>query len=154
MEPEEKPQGELHLTKLEPADILMMWDLLFHFLRSSGLYRNPLKIVQMLLDAMIWRLEFWVIRRFDGDNIEFIGLMGTQIYKTPYTEECIFSVVHGNIREGAVVTTKEWQQVYKALIRYARGKNAAAVEIFSVNPRVQRLLSGFGFQPSAYKKEL
>lgn len=138
---QEKRTFEIGL--LNSVEILSGWNLLYFAIMMSGLY-GPMEVVQMLHDAMLGKVQLWLLKGRTEKGPEPLGVIGSQIYFRPYSKVKAFSLIHAGAVEH--IEDDEWIATFQQMMRYAKGEGCDIFEIFSDNPRVHELMERFGFK--------
>ena len=147
--------NKIAFTKMEPADIILFWRLVWFLLMDSGLYSTGWHAVRLMYDMLSGKAVGWLMYDDDENTRTPAGIVVTQMYYMPYSERKALSLIHGSTNKARHVDDDEWRQVYKALIRYGKKERCTHFEVYSNVGRVRDILLSFGFEPSGlYTKEL
>lgn len=140
-------QRAFEIGLLNPVEVVTGWDLLYHGIDVSGLYSDPRQISRMLHDAIAGKIQLWLLKgRHEDGTLEFIGVLGSQVYYRPYSEVKALSLIHaGTLGD---VADDEWMAVLKRLLAFGKAEGCGILEVFSDNPRVRDLMDKFGFRQS------
>lgn len=140
----EKRKFEIGL--LNNVEILEGWDVLYLGIMMSGLYKSADQVVRLLHDAMMGKVQLWILKGRTDEGLQLLGIIGSQIYFRPYSEVRAFSLIHAGAVEH--IEDDEWIATFQQLLRYAKGEDCNIFEIFSDNERVHELMERFGFRQS------
>lgn len=150
-----KSKVQFDVWPLNVTEVVVAWDMLFIALMDSGLYAKDTFVAQILMDAAAGKLQVWLMRRIDEEGRKSLdGVLVTEIRDFAYTGDKILYLIHANTLSRSFDESK-WQNVYKALGRYAQREGCTRARIFTENANLQRLLESFGFRPvGLFDKEL
>ena len=141
------------LARLNPAEILTGWTMLFVSLRESKMFASDAQITKLLHDSAAGKAQMWILRR--PEERVLVGVLVSKIFDHPYHGERAFTIVHAHVHDGNFVEKSVWLGVFKMLMKYAKHNGCTYAEIYSENARVKQLLEAFGFAPtSVYRREL
>ena len=141
------------LARLNIAEVLVGWTMLFISLRESGMFQGDPQIMRLLDDAAAGKAQVWILR--NPEKRVLIGVLVSKIFDHPYHQERAFTIVHAHVHDGNFVEKNVWLGAFKTLTKYAKRHGCTYAEIYSENARVKQLLEAFGFAPaSVYRREL
>lgn len=143
---DETEKRTFEIGLLNNVEIVEGWNLLYNAVMMSGLYKSPHQAVQLLHDAVLGKVQMWILKGRTEAGPSLLGVVCSQIYYRPYSEVKAFSLIHAGI--AGHMNDAEWIATFQQLMKYAKGEGCNIFEIFSDNERVHELMEKFGFRQS------